>query len=391
MAFGVYVHTPFCLQRCTYCDFATFEVGDSRIGSSKDYLDLVHHEIRTRHSQILAHFPQIDTLYLGGGTPSLLEPHDILAIKTSLSQAGFIFSNQLEWTIEINPATISQQKLKAYQDIGINRFSLGVQSFEDEQLKRAGRRHNAQQTRETLSLLSGLNFNMDLLFALPHQSVDSLLADLEEFLKWQPKHISPYCLTVPNSNPMAAHRPNDEQQVHMFELIRNKLTESGYVQYEISNYAWPGFESRHNQLYWTDESYWGIGLSSHSYIKNGQFGVRFWNPPQYPNYKAQVLNDPPAGQPWPYDFVPKKQRENLQIHEALTDYCHTALRTSEGLSCDGLERKFSQEILRLIEERLRTLPPSWIEKRNNHWILTREGQVLSNQVFEKIYLSADQM
>jgi oxygen-independent coproporphyrinogen III oxidase len=382
MALGIYVHIPYCLQRCVYCDFATFETGDSRIGPPEEYVDLVCREIQTRHSGVLSKIKQVDTIYFGGGTPSLLEPKHILAIKNCLSQCGFQFSGNLEWTIEINPATIDAHKLNSYLEMGINRFSVGVQSFAESQLKRAGRKHNVEQTRETLRLLAGLNYSMDLLFALPHQSKDDLKFDLEEFLRWKPAHISPYCLTVPTSNPMAKNRPEDDTQVEMFEMIREHLGGAGYSQYEISNYALPGFESRHNQLYWEDENYWGIGLSSHSYLKDGDFGVRFWNPSQYNSYKEQVGMTSEK----PYDLLPSNQREYLKFNEALTDFCHTALRTKTGLDSEALEGKFSRKGRDWVEKQLLALPNSWIERQNGLWSLTKEGQVLSNKIFEKIYM-----
>jgi oxygen-independent coproporphyrinogen-3 oxidase len=168
----------------------------------------------------------------------------------------------------------------------------------------------------------------------------------------------------------------------MFEVIRKKLSAAGYNQYEISNYALPGFESRHNQLYWEDENYWGVGLSSHSYLKDGDFGVRFWNPSQYANYKEQVG---PTSQT-PYEKLPENQKETLKFHESLTDFCHTALRTKSGLNIDTLELKFSRKGRDWVEKQLLALPNSWIERQNNHWSLTEEGQVLSNRVFEKIHM-----
>ncbi len=347
---------------------------------------LLGQEIESRSPSVLSNLPtpEVHTIYFGGGTPSLLDPKHILAVKNSLSQCGFRLSTQLEWTIEINPATINPQKLADYQEMGINRFSLGVQSFNDEHLKRAGRRHTAQQTRDTLGLLKSLNYNMDLLFALPHQSEAELQRDLEEFMEWSPSHISPYCLTVPASNPMAKNRAEDEVQVKMFDQIGSVLESAGYTQYEISNYAKPGFESRHNQLYWEDENYWGIGLSSHSFLKFTDYGVRFWNPSQYAAYKAQIEN---SAEQHVFEGLPSSQKEVLKLHEAVTDYCHTALRTSRGLNVTKLDVKFPPATRNWVESKLKLLPLDWIQQENQTWTLSPEGKLLSNRVFEQLLMT----
>jgi oxygen-independent coproporphyrinogen-3 oxidase len=269
MSFGVYIHIPYCIQRCSYCDFSTYV--QTEIMPPERYVGLLLEEMK-QHSFFQ---PQpLDTIYFGGGTPSLIEASLIVSLISELEKRGFGRSPGAEVTIEINPATVDEKKLEVYLQHGINRFSVGAQTFDDRLLKRVKREHNAEQTLQTLKLLKkyDLNFSFDILFALPTQTKDGLLRDLEIAVELGAKHISPYCLTVPSGHPLSKARPSEDDQVEMFNMIRDRLEERGYSQYEISNFAIPGFESRHNNLYWSDDEYWGLGLSAHSYYSTGSVG-----------------------------------------------------------------------------------------------------------------------
>lgn len=370
MAFGLYIHIPYCLQRCPYCDFATYEQG--QILGPDLYVDLLCQEITQRHLEVGPR--SVDTLYFGGGTPSLLEPNLLGKIIDQFRRNGFSFLPNSEMTMEINPATLTPQRLKEYQDLGLNRFSIGAQSFNSEHLRRLGRKHTAEDTRKTIEILKDAkaNFNADLLFALPHQSLSDLDQDLEEFLRHRPNHISPYCLTVPESNPLSSHRPEDPQQVQMFERVREQLTQAGYEAYEISNYALSGHESRHNLLYWNDDEYWGVGLSSHSFLKSSKWGTRFWNPRAIRDYELQIR-----------DAAPLPRQEVLKEHEALTDFCHTALRTAKGLVWRQFDEKFPGRRLQVENAFQRTHLLGWTEPTAEGFRLTWNGQLLSNRVFQE--------
>jgi putative oxygen-independent coproporphyrinogen III oxidase len=339
MAFGVYVHIPYCIQRCTYCDFATYE--QSKILPPDQYVDLVLKEIRQKRGY---YTPQsLDTIYFGGGTPSLIPAHLIVAIIKELGRYGFTTRPDTEITIEINPATIDREKLKIYLDHGVNRFSVGAQTFDDRLLKMVRREHSAKQTLETLDLLRsyGLNFSFDILFALPSQTVQGLQRDVQIAVEQGAKHISPYCLTVPDGHPLSKGRPIDDEQVEMFDIIANELTSKGFQQYEISNFALPGYESRHNLLYWIDEPYWGLGLSSHSYSKESPWGTRYWNINSIGEYEKQILSLGDQVFTSPTLQLPASQFEVLEMHQALTDFCHTSMRLMRGLNVKALEKKFS--------------------------------------------------
>lgn len=394
MAFGVYFHIPYCLQRCTYCDFATYE--RSKIMPTEDYVQLVQTEIKTRCASLSSQV--VDTIYFGGGTPSLLRPDQIVSLIRSLENEGLRWGPDCEITVEINPATVSPAQLEELIDAGVSRFSVGAQTFDDALLKSVHREHSAQQTRDTFALLQSrkINFSGDLLFALPDQSIQTLENDIKELLSFEPTHVSPYCLTVPEGHVLSKNRPLDEVQLDMFKLIDRKLRESGYRRYEVSNYAKPGFESRHNTIYWSDESFLGLGLSAHSYMKssdpeNAPFGVRFWNASSIGSYAEQVRAE--ANNRWPHPFsgLPENQFERLKPHEALTDFCHTSLRRSSGLSLDLLEKKFGAIGVALSHGPLAQLcDDGLLSPTEKGFRLSEEGVFISNSAFRELTFLEDE-
>lgn len=380
-SFGIYIHIPYCLQRCTYCDFATYE--QSKIMPPAQYLNLLKEEIRQTKNAYSQ--KELTTIYFGGGTPSLLPAEDIVSILEALANAGFTKTPTTEMTIEINPATITPQKMELYLKAGMNRFSVGAQTFDDRLLKSVNREHNAQQTRETLTFLKsfGVNFSFDILFALPTQTIDGLKRDLEEVVRLKPPHVSPYCLTVPEGHVLSANRPLEDDQLKMFDLISSTLKSEGYEQYEISNFALPGFHSRHNYLYWDDSPYWGLGLSAHSYAHQGPWGLRYWNPNSIGAYQNWIESNRGRDFEKPADNLPESCFERLEKHQALTDFCHTSLRTMNGLSELKLHSRFGHAAVEAVQGQLRLFAEQGLVTRygEGHWRLTEEGQVLSNQVF----------
>lgn len=384
MKFGIYVHIPYCLQRCTYCDFATYERG--QILPPEQYVLLLKEEIRQKQKA----FPkgELTTLYFGGGTPSLLPSQQILAVIQELANTGFAVGPATEVTIEINPATIDARKLDHYLEMGVNRFSVGAQTFNDPLLKSVKREHNALQTRETLELLSNrkVNFSFDLLFALPGQTLEILENDLAEVVRLKPAHVSPYCLTVPEGHVLSKGRPLEDTQLDMFEMIRKTLVTEGYHRYEISNFSLPGFESRHNSLYWDDEAYWGLGLSAHSYApKSGPFGTRYWNPNSIGGYQ-KLIESRSETVSEPHGNLQPELYEVLEAHQALTDFCHTSLRRERGLDLEHVRRKFGPAGLRLVTGPLQDLVQrGWLRSpQTGVFTLTEEGLLVSNQVFSNL-------
>ena len=381
-SFGIYIHIPYCIQRCLYCDFATYE--QTQIFPPQEYIQLLLEEMRQKSNYFKAQ--DVDTIYFGGGTPSLVPPELLKKVMEGLASFGFRPKPTAEITIEINPATISVEKMQAYKELGINRYSVGAQTFNDSLLKKLGREHTAQQTRETLSLLKAQtsNFNFDILFALPNQSLADLRSDLAEAVSKGAQHISPYCLTIPKGHILSAGRAPDEEQIEMFTEIRDHLTSKGFHRYEISNYALPGHESKHNLLYWTDQEYWSLGLSAHSY-STPNWGTRFWNLSSINDYKKQVLDHKGLVFESIAESLPSGQFEILEIHQSLTDFLHTSLRLAQGLSQEKLVQKFSKVIWDKVLPRLEKLEKRlMLSQVNGAWCLTEAGVVISNLVFEEM-------
>ncbi len=382
-SFGIYIHIPYCIQRCLYCDFATYE--QSQIFPPQEYIQLLVEEMRQKSNYFTAQ--DVDTIYFGGGTPSLVAPELIAKVLAELASLGFKPKKTAEITIEINPATITPEKMKTYREIGINRYSVGAQTFNDQYLKKLGREHNAQQTRETLALLRAetSSFNFDILFALPNQSLEDLKADLSEAIGQGAQHISPYCLTIPKGHILSAGRAPDEEQVEMFSLIRDTLMAKGFHRYEISNYSLPGSESRHNLLYWTDQEYWSLGLSAHSYSKASAWGTRFWNVSSINDYKKQILENKSVVFKSLDGSLPQAQFERLEMYQSLTDFLHTSLRLAQGLSFEKWRNKFPEKIWDKVLPRLEKLEKSQMLKLvGDAWCLTESGLVMSNLVFEEM-------
>lgn len=390
MTLGLYVHIPYCIQKCHYCDFIT--VDREHAISPDKYVLLLCQEISDRAS-ILA--PQkVSSLYFGGGTPSLLSAEQIVTIIQAFAKSGFTMTPGAEITIEINPGTVDSEKLDLYLAGGVNRFSLGAQTFNSEHLRFCGREHSTNDSREALQLFHQrqLNFSVDLLFGLPRQTLNDLYFDLEQIGSYEPPHISLYNLNVPNQHFMNSHRPTDDLQAEMFDVIENHLSQRDYARYEISNFAKPGFESRHNMIYWTNHHYLGFGVSAHSYIPDHKpWGLRFWNPSNIYTWEKQVLekcNWSPSSGP----RLPQKQLEPLLQNESLTDFMHTSLRKSAGVEMTKVLALFGDHSTMRVRSRLESLLKSgMVQEHSDTWALTANGKKLANRVFLELTFSAEDL
>jgi oxygen-independent coproporphyrinogen-3 oxidase len=395
MSFGIYVHIPYCKQLCPYCDFTRYSIDKmSKILPPAKYIDLLKKEIKARAKTIGPR--SIQTIYFGGGTPSLVEPELIVSVIEELANHGFNIQENAELSIEIDPGTIDEKKLDALIAGGFNRFSVGAQTFSDRLLKVAGRKHSRDDTITLLKMMSqkGLNYSFDLLFALPTQTLSDLEQDLEMALLFQPSHLSAYCLNVAENHPMNQARPMDEVQVEMFALIERILAQKKLYRYEISNFAKPGFESQHNLHYWNDTEYWGLGVSAHSYLKMGAWGQRFSNPKRIRNYEKQIEDwDSQADAIWSFQkHLSPEDFEELEAHQSLTDYCHTSLRLTRGLHPQSLLQKFSPKLAGLVELRLKDLEQNeLVQHLDDYWQLTEQGKMLANLVFEKLTFSREEL
>ncbi|HNY28286.1 MAG TPA: radical SAM family heme chaperone HemW [Candidatus Sumerlaeota bacterium] len=390
--FGLYLHVPFCLSKCPYCDFVSF---------SPEVLDETGREalIRALEDELtvaLRAFPELrgralDTVYFGGGTPSLLEP-GVLAHLLDLAHGVFRCAD-LEVTLECNPVTAQMDRLAAFQAAGVNRISLGVQSFDPETLRRLGRRHSAEDSREACRRVRELGFRswgLDLIFGTPLPSEDHSVPDsqsvlngferdLETAITHRPPHLSVYGMTLHEGTPFHDRYgagqltlPDEETQRDLFLLARRRLTAAGWRHYEISNYAWPGHESRHNTLYWSGGEYLGLGVSAHSCFA----GRRRANPADAAAYLDRVRK----GQ-YPAEAETQPCERSLRGERIML-----ALRQVEGVAVADLDRSlgcdfrktYSQELVRLCGNGLLQLDGERVA-------LTEEGLLLSDSVFEEFF------
>ena len=377
----LYVHIPYCKQKCSYCNFITFEEGKTL--PSKDYVSILKKEIQSQ-SFFFKDF-QVETLYFGGGTPSLIPTQELGEVITE-SKKYFSFVSQPEITIEINPGTLDQKKLTEYESYGVNRFSLGVQTFTPWFLKKSGRLHTAEDSIKDLELLkkNNFNFSVDLMFGFPHQTLSSLKEDLKKTLSFNPPHLSLYNLTIPKNHELSLNRPEEHIQIKMFRLIEEALKKGSLYKYEISNFAQKGRKSKHNLAYWNEKPVLGFGVSAHSYLppdfmKNTPYGTRFWNAYHLKHYISQNKKTEKKS---PIENLPVKQIERLKAHEALTDFCHTRLRKSEGFSLLELKNSFPPSLFNQAVKKLSLLEKrNWLKETSGFIYLTSEGEILSNQVF----------
>ncbi len=372
MTAGVYLHIPFCKSRCSYCDFATEVFRDA--GVVERYVDALCREIRSslaRAAENAGPRPDvnIDTIYFGGGTPSLLEPAQLEKILDSVISV-FSVAKDAEITMEMNPATVKSEKLAAYRRLGVNRASFGVQTFNDRDLKLLARGHDANDARSTFQLLRNGGFDnisFDLIAGLPEQTIDEWSRNLDEAIAMRPEHLSLYLLEIHEGTPLAEQvhsgrrTPIDDQvAAEMYEMMIDRLVDAGYGQYEISNFARPGYHSRHNTKYWLLEPVYGFGVSAHSF--DGR--ERYANERDTANYVKLIESSRSA----------EVNRESVDL---ASDAAFLGLRLNSGIDITEFEKQHSRpfrDTTELIEKGL-------LEMSDGRLRLTRKGMLFSNEVF----------
>jgi oxygen-independent coproporphyrinogen-3 oxidase len=379
MRTALYIHFPFCIQKCLYCDFNS--TADTFV-SHKEYTDALIREMEF-HSKELPDTPSSSSLYLGGGTPSLLEP---LLAKSLIDSARQLLSlsPDAEVTLEANPGTVTIEKLKALHSFGFNRLSLGIQSFSDPMLKRLGRIHTASEAVIALSMAreSGFdNIGIDLIHSLPGQTTEMWIEELDRAISLQPEHISAYGLTIEPGTPFYSMEkngkisiPDDETAARMFELTSDILTSKGYEQYEISNFALPGCRSRHNQVYWKREDYLGFGAGAHSFRSRPPYGNRWKNISSPERYMQSLANG----------SLPVEEVSGVSMNEAMTEWIFLGLRMLDGIDTDSFQHEFGTSIGEVYANELTELQKAGLlEWKGDRLRLTRDGLIVSNQVFMK--------
>ncbi len=371
----LYVHVPFCVGKCLYCAFVS---GISRKNELAEYPSLLMRELQLHPSCREA----VASIYFGGGTPSLLQPLQVAGLVAEIAvQTGI--SADAEITLEANPGTIDAASLTAFRHAGINRISLGIQSFDDHLLKVLGRIHTAEQSRLAFrdARESGFkNISIDLIHSLPGQSLQQWESELQQAIDLRPEHISIYGLTVEEGTPFERIYPSgspeladDDLSADMFELADELLSASGFEHYEIANYARPGCRSDHNSGYWRRDGYLGLGVAAHSFLRDG-YGVRFSNPGTLDEYRREVT----SGQLRRFD------EHILSEADAMAEHMFLGLRLSDGVSRSA----FNQEFGRSLESVYGTVTADLARlglliQKDDTLSLTRRGMLLSNQVFAR--------
>lgn len=388
---GIYVHIPFCQKKCPYCDFNSF----AQTNISHDvYIDAALSEMAGHIQErptILN--KKLETIYIGGGTPSLIEPCSMKRLITSIRQT-FSASNLQEITIEVNPGTVHRDSLSAFRDAGINRLSIGSQSFNNNMLKALGRIHSAQDALRCYEWARKAGFDnigIDLIFGLPGQSLHEWAQDLKTAVFLKPEHIAAYNLTIEDGTLFSKMQkggklvlPSEEEQVSMYELAITNLKKAGYNHYEISNFALDGFESQHNMRYWLCMDYIGLGAGAHSYISSpgrdsqGQapdWGIRWWNDNNPNVYMEQVKNRGRA----------IAGEELLTRKEAIEEGIFLGLRRISGIDIDWFERRFGCSLKDLYPHTISKLTREGMLEPDDDTIrLTRKGLLLSNEVLAEL-------
>lgn len=373
VSMSLYIHVPYCRRKCPYCDFYSAGV---RIADWSAYVGAVLRELDARRQE---HPENPDSIYIGGGTPSLIPPAEFLRLAEGI-RARFDFSCLTpEFTIEVNPDDVTQERVDAWLEGGVNRVSVGVQSFDDSDLRQIGRGHTGAQARKALETLADCfhNVSADLMFALPGQTIDRFRANVGELMSLSSKirHISAYALMFEEGTAMTRLRDenrieesDDELYVAMFEYLSDTLTEAGYRQYEISNYATPGYESRHNSGYWSGKRYLGLGPSAHSYDGSA---TRRANPPRLYKY----LEAAESGFATPFYI-----EENLSRQELMEEYILTRMRTMKGIDTEDYRKRFGDDALRRLMLNARGPVEKGLLHKETPLRLTRKGVMLSDEV-----------
>lgn len=367
---GVYIHIPFCLQKCKYCDFLSF-VSDEK--TMKKYVKSLCEEIRGFFLREKDY--QVITVYLGGGTPSILKAEWTKEILTALKEAAVLADN-VEISTEANPGTLTEEKLKQYKECGINRLSIGLQTTVEKELQYLGRIHSYEQFLEGYHLARKAGFeniNIDLMSAVPYQTMESWKATLDRILALKPEHISGYSLIVEEGTPFYEDEkldqliPDEDTEREMYKITETKLLEQGYHRYEVSNYSLTGKECAHNILYWRRGDYIGFGLGAASCIRD----MRFKNTDSMEEYLEQSWKE----------YNQRDEFELLSLEEQMAEEMILGLRMTKGISKEAFYNRYGVDMDSVYGEIIKKHKKNGLLIEENDFIrFTKQGLDLSNIV-----------
>jgi oxygen-independent coproporphyrinogen-3 oxidase len=370
---GIYIHIPFCVKKCGYCDFYSVKWDEE---SENKYIHSAINEIKSYNE--LSNKYVVDSIYMGGGTPSIINPKNLEKIISTIRNIFNIEENS-EISMEANPNSLSEN-LKTYREIGINRLSIGIQSLNDNILKRIGRIHNSKEALQAIDRAIGFGFeniNADVMFNIPGQTVDDINDTISKLVTKEIKHISFYSLKLEEGTPMYLLKkdkkiimPEEDLERKMYYAGRNIMEKHGLMQYEISNFAMKGYECRHNLKYWKQEEYIGIGPSAHSFLGN----VRFSNPSELTEYIS-------SGESGVFE---RNTLEEMDVNDIIFEYIMLRLRLTEGLKFADFKNKFSIDFKEAYKEQIKHLTENNLIELDGDVIrLSKRGMDLSNYVFSQ--------
>ena len=366
---GIYVHIPFCVRKCYYCDFISYP---NKLEKQKEYVQKLKQEIEQRSKNIKNY---VDTIYIGGGTPSIINLEYITEILNCIRE-NYKVKKNAEITIEVNPGTVTEEKLQEFKSAGINRLSIGLQSTKDRLLEEIGRIHNYEDflnTYKTAKKVGFRNINVDLMIGLPEQSLQDVEDSLEEIVKLNPKHVSVYSLILEENTKLEVFvklgkfdLPDEELERQMYWKVKEVLEQNGYEHYEISNFAKKGYKSKHNYNCWKQHSYLGFGVAASSYYNN----IRYSNTDNLEEYLK--------------DSSKKNIEEKQSLEDTKKEYMMLGLRTLEGIDISEFKQKFGENPLYLFRKELdKLVKENLLEIDLNNIKLTSKGLDLANLIWEE--------
>ena len=326
---GLYLHIPFCIRKCNYCDFCSYPISDANW--KECYIEALLSEISSYASRNF----KVDTVFFGGGTPSLLTATEFEKIVSCIDKS-FSLSDGFEFSMELNPGTLSCEKMRSFAEMGLNRVSIGLQSIHKNELKKLGRIHNYDEFARAYATVFDVgieNINVDLMYGIPEQTKKSFSETVDKILTLSPKHLSLYGLILEEGTAFwniqdRLNLPSEDEECDMYYLAAEKLKGAGYSHYEISNYAKPGYECRHNLKYWRDEEYIGVGVSAYSYLDGKRFG------------NSSKINEYLSSDSKKYNY-----EEIISKEDEAYEYAMLRFRLAEGFSLSEYENRFGKSFL----------------------------------------------
>ena len=371
---GIYIHIPYCAKLCYYCDFH-FSLN---LKTREEFVSAVCEELRMRKDFVAA---PVETLYFGGGTPSLLKVEELKTIF-SVIRKNFVVWPQAEVSFECNPDDITEEYCNALRDLGINRLSIGIQSFFDDDLRALNRRHSAESARNAVKIAQKVGFQnitVDLIYGLPNMTVERWKQNLAEVEKLNVQHLSAYSLMVEPHTALntfvrrgTVHLPTEESVLEQFNYLIDWSEQTGFEQYEISNFARNGMYSRHNSSYWTGEPYLGVGPSAHSF--DGE--KRYWNIAHNAKYIASIKQG-----------ILPCETETLSLRDKYNELILTGLRTKKGICCETVKTLFSDFFFSFEQHKKIYLARELLQEQNGNISLTRKGIMLSDAIMSDFFVT----